>query len=360
MKFGIFYEITVPRKWGREAEAKIFHEVVEQVVLAEQVGFDNFWTVEHHFLDEFSHCSAPEVLYGVIAAKTKRIRIGHGVRLLPFPYNHPVRVAESAATLDILSNGRLEFGTGRSATMTELGGFGINPADTRGMWEESLSILPRMWKEDPFRGHEGKYFKIPQRNVVPKPIQTPHPPLWMACSSPESHELAGKKGLGLLSFTLALHLQEVGRRVQLYKNAVANAKPVGDFANNQAAVFSLVHCSHTNKEAREEAEEGVLWYNNKSFEQLGQSVDAFVQKGSGYEYYDKFNKAKPEKFNFDYVDKHSMVIVGDPAYCIEKVQQYKDIGVEQLLCLMQNYGIPHEKTMQSIRLWGEKVIPYFK
>ena len=244
--------------------------------------------------------------------------------------------------------------------MTELGGFGINPADTRGMWEESLSILPRMWKEDPFRGHEGKYFKIPQRNVVPKPIQTPHPPLWMACSSPESHELAGKKGLGLLSFTLALHLQEVGRRVQLYKNAIANATPVGDFANNQAAVFSLVHCSRTNKEAREEAEEGVLWYNHKSFEQLGQSVDAFVQQGSGYEYYDKFNKARPDKFTFDYVDKHSMVIVGDPAYCIEKVQQYKDIGVEQLLCLMQNYGIPHEKTMQSIRLWGDKVIPYFK
>ena len=359
MKFAIFYEIMVPRKWGPEAEARIFHEVVEQVVLAEEVGFDGFWTVEHHFLDEFSHCSAPEVLYGVIAAKTKRIRIGHGVRLLPFPYNHPIRAAEMGATLDILCNGRMEFGTGRSATTIELGGFGINPADTRAMWEEALSIIPRMWKEDVF-SHEGKYFKIPPRRVLPKPVQKPHPPLWMACTSPDSHELAGKKGLGLLSFTLALNLQEVGRRVRLYKEAIAHAQPVGDFVNNQAAVFSLVHCSRTDKEAREEGADGVLWYNHKAFEMLGLSMETFLREGSGYEYYKRFEEAQAEKFTFDYLDEHSMVIVGDPQHCIDKVHQYKEIGVEYLLCLMQNYGVPHEKVMQSIRLWGEKVIPQFK
>jgi len=360
MKFAIFYEITVPRKWGPEAEARIFHEVVEQVQCAEEMGFDAFWTVEHHFLDEFSHCSAPEVLYGVIAAKTKKIRIGHGVRLLPFPYNHPFRAAEMGATLDILCNGRMEFGTGRSATMIEMGGFGINPADTRGMWEEALSLIPRMWKEDLFSGHEGKYFKLPPRHVIPKPIQKPHPPLWMACTSPDSHELAGKKGLGLLSFTLALSLQEVGRRIQLYKEATAHAQPVGDFVNNQAAVFSLVHCSRTDKEAREEAAEGVLWYNHKAFEMLGTSMETFLREGSGYEYYKRFEEAQPEKFTFDYLDEHSMVIVGDPQHCVDKVHQHKEIGVEQLLCLMQNYGVPHEKVMQSIRLWGEKVIPHFK
>src|SRR5262249_53000540 len=122
MKFAIFYEITVPRKWGREAEARIFHEVVEQVQFAEEMGFDAFWTVEHHFLDEFSHCSAPEVLYGVIAAKTKKIRIGHGVRLLPFPYNHPCRAAEMAGTLDILCNRPLEFCPRRPPPLSPLGG----------------------------------------------------------------------------------------------------------------------------------------------------------------------------------------------------------------------------------------------
>src|SRR5215470_19657975 len=150
MKFAIFYEITVPRKWGPDAEARIFHEVVEQVQFAEEMGFDAFWTVEHHFLDEFSHCSAPEVLYGAVAAKTSRIKIGHGVRLLPVPYNHPLRVAEMAATLDCLSDGRLEFGTGRSATRAELEGFGIDPADTRGMWEEALDVVVGAWTSDVF------------------------------------------------------------------------------------------------------------------------------------------------------------------------------------------------------------------
>ena len=358
MKFAIFYEITVPRKWGPGAEARVFHEVVEQVQLAEQVGFDTFWTVEHHFLDEFSHCSAPEVLYGYIAAKTATIRIGHGVRLLPAPYNHPARVAEMGATLDIMCNGRLEFGTGRSATMLEMGGFGIDPADTRGMWEESLSMLPRMWQDDLF-SHQGKYFHVPPRHVVPKPVQKPHPPLWMACTSPTSHELAGKKGLGLLSFTLALNLQEVGRRVQLYKAAADQATPVGAFVNKQAAVFSLVHCSTSNAAARQEAEEGVVWYNEKSFEMLGTSMEKFLQEGSGYEYYRRFGEVDKDKFTFDYLDQQSMVIVGDPQHCIDKVHQYQDMGVDQLLCLMQNYNIPHEKVMQSIRLWGEQVIPHF-
>ncbi len=359
MKFGIFYEIMVPKGWGLEAEGRIFHEVVEQAVLAEEVGFDSFWTVEHHFLYEFSHCSAPEVLYGYIAAKTQRMRIGHGVRLLPFPYNHPIRAAEMGATLDILSGGRMEFGTGRSATMIELGGFGIDPADTRGMWEEALSMIPRMWKEEVF-SHEGRYFKVPPRRVLPKPVQKPHPPLWMACTSPDSHELAGRKGLGLLSFTLALNLQEVGRRIRLYKEAAAQAEPVGDFVNSQAAVFSLVHCSRSDREAREEAADGVVWYNHKSFEMLGTSLETFLRQGSGYEYYERFKEAHPEKFTFDYLDQHSMVIVGDPERCVDKVHQYREIGVELLLCLMQNYGVPHEKVLQSIRLWGEKVIPRFR
>ncbi len=363
MNFGIFYEIAVPRRDGPGAEARTFHNVVEQVMLAEEVGFDSFWTVEHHFLDEFSHCSAPEVLYGVIAAKTKRIRIGHGVRLLPFPYNHPVRAAEMAATLDILSNGRLEFGTGRSGTAIELDGFGIDPAHTRGMWEESLSMIPRMWKEDIF-SHEGRFFRIPPRHVIPKPVQKPHPPLWMACTSPDSHETAGKKGLGLLSFTIAVDLPELARRIQLYKSAIRQAEPIGDFVNDQAAVFTLTHCSRSRAEAYAEAEEGILWYNKKQLEMLGQSLDRLLKQGAGYDYYrqfvTQFTKDNNATFDFSYLNHQNMVIVGDFKECIEKVHAYKEIGVETLLCLMQNYGVPHEKVMQSIRLWGEHVIPCFK
>lgn len=175
MDFGIFYEIQVnsPLK-HREREAEVFHQVLDQVALAEQAGFSNFWSVEHHFQPGFSHCSAPEVLYGALSQRTSKIRIGHAVVLLPFPYNHPVRVAERIATLDILSKGRVEVGTGRSGTIQELGGFGIPPGETRARWEEGLRILVDIWKsKDGTFSWKGRYFDIPERAVVPLPVQSP-------------------------------------------------------------------------------------------------------------------------------------------------------------------------------------------
>src|SRR5919205_1546326 len=141
MKFALFYEIPVPRPWDERSEWRAYKETLEQVVLADTLGFHSVWTVEHHFLEEYSHCSNPEVLYGAIAARTERIRLGYGVRLMPQPYNHPVRTAESVAVLDLISNGRVEFGTGRSSTRPELEGFGINPHDTREMWQEAIGHL---------------------------------------------------------------------------------------------------------------------------------------------------------------------------------------------------------------------------
>jgi len=150
LDFGLFYEIPVARPWHARSEYDAYHDVIAQAVRGEEVGFTYFWTVEHHFLSEFSHCSAPEALYGTIAARTKTLRIGHGVRLLPFPYNHPIRAAEMAAVLDIVSDGRLEFGTGRSSTRDELEGFGIDPQETRPMWEEALDVVVGAWTTDVF------------------------------------------------------------------------------------------------------------------------------------------------------------------------------------------------------------------
>src|SRR5207253_2515754 len=206
-------EIPVAAPWHERSERDAYHRVIDQAVLGEQVGFSHFWTVEHHFLSEFSHCSAPEVLYGAVAARTKTIRIGHGVRLLPFPYNHPIRAAEMAALLDCVCDGRLEFGTGRSATRDELEGFGIDPQETRGMWEEALEVIVGAWTTDVF-SWEGTHFRVPPRRVLPKPLQKPHPPLWMASTSPASHEIEGQKGreLGSYEYTRglgALNLSDV-------------------------------------------------------------------------------------------------------------------------------------------------------
>ena len=144
MKFALFYEIPVARPWDRESELRAYHETIEEAVAGEKYGWDAFWTVEHHFLQEYSHCSNPEVLYGAIAAKTERIRLGYGVRLMPKPYNHPVRSAESAAVLDLISNGRVDFGTGRSSTRAELEGFGVDPHQTREMWAEAIGHIVRL------------------------------------------------------------------------------------------------------------------------------------------------------------------------------------------------------------------------
>ncbi len=159
MKFALFYEIPVARPWKPDSEHRAYKDVLEQAVLGDRVGFHAFWTVEHHFLEEFSHCSNPEVLYGAVAARTERIRIGYGVRLTPQPYNHPVRSAESAAALDLLSDGRVDFGTGRSSTRLELEGFGIDPNRTRAMWREAVERIIGCWTNDEYE-FEGEFWSM--------------------------------------------------------------------------------------------------------------------------------------------------------------------------------------------------------
>ncbi len=358
--FGLFYEIPVAAPWHPRSEHDAYLNVIAQAVRGEEVGFSHFWTVEHHFLSEFSHCSAPEVLYGAVAARTSRIKIGHGVRLLPFPYNHPIRVAEMGAALDLICSGRLEFGTGRSSTRAELEGFGIDPQETRDLWEEALEVVVGAWTEDVF-SWDGKHFKIPPRRVHPKPLQKPHPPLWMATSSPAGHELAGQKGLGLLSFTIGVPPNELAFRIELYRKALQKATPVGKFANGRAAAFTMVHCAETNEEARRNAEASVLWYFRRSIELISSLAEWQEGRELGsYGYTKMLKDLNLEGFSFDILDDLDAIIVGDPDKCIEKAKRYQEAGCDQLLCLMQPYDIPADKVMRSIELFGQHVIPAFR
>ncbi|MCH8850392.1 MAG: LLM class flavin-dependent oxidoreductase, partial [Chloroflexi bacterium] len=200
MKFSVLYEIEKVQPWGEDGQRRAFEEAMEQIKLAERVGFHCVWEVEHHFMGEFSLSSAPEVFLAAVSQNTSTIRIGHGVVLLPFGYNHPIRVAERAATLDIVSNGRLEFGTGRSATAFEMDPFGVDPETNRDEWDEAIRMIPKMWTQDEF-SWDSERMKIPTRNVVPKPLQKPHPPMWMAGTQPSSAVLAAERGLGFLHFS---------------------------------------------------------------------------------------------------------------------------------------------------------------
>ena len=358
MKFGLMYEIQIPEPHYPGIERDIYKQVLEQVTLADEVGFDHFWTVEHHFLKEFSHCSAPEVLYGAISQRTENIRIGHAVALLPPQYNHPVRVAERAAVLDILSDGRCDLGTGRSTTLIEMDGFQISPDETRAMWEEAVGIIPRMWTEDPFE-HDGHYFKIPPRSVIPKPVQDPHPPLWVACGQPESFYAAGEKGLGALCFNIGVP-EELRNRIENYRKGIANAKPVGKFVNNQVAALCILHCAETDAEAIDNAGMHGLWFMDKTVD----LYQPWRQKGGEVPESYKFavnaiQKERAGRTIQDYVDGGTFCI-GNPDTCIETIKKYEEQGVDQVLCFMQYGKLPHDKIMSAMRLMGKHVMPYFR
>ena len=158
MKFGLFYEHQLPRPWGADGEHKLLKDALEQVELADRLGFDCVWEVEHHFLEEYSHSSAPEVFLAACSQRTSRIRLGHGIVQIPFNFNHPARVVERVATLDLVSDGRVEFGTGESSSAAELEGFLIPREEKRDQWTEALDAITRMFVEEPFAGYNGKWF----------------------------------------------------------------------------------------------------------------------------------------------------------------------------------------------------------
>src|SRR5881392_2451772 len=205
MKFGLFYEHQLPQPagscWNEDAERRLYHDALDQIELADRLGIDYVWEVEHHFLEEYSHSSAPEVFLAAASQRTKRIRLGHGIVQLPPAVNHPARIAERAATLDLISGGRVDLGTGEASSQAELGGFGVVRDQKREQWEEALGAVARMMVEEPFAGIDGRHVQMPPRNVMPKSKQKPHPPLWVACSRRDTILLAARKGLGALSFS---------------------------------------------------------------------------------------------------------------------------------------------------------------
>ena len=362
MEFALFYEIPVARPWDDASEHRAYKNVIEQAVLADELGFHSFWTVEHHFLEEFSHCSAPEVLYGAIAAKTKKLRIGHGVRLLPFPYNHPIRVAESAAVLDLICDGRLEFGTGRSSTRAELEGFGIDPDLTRALWREALDVVVGAWTNDEFSWH-GEHFQIPPRRVLPKPLQKPHPPLWVATTSPESHEVAGQMGLGLLSFTVGVPPEELADRIAMYRRGLERTKAPYGTVNSRAATFTMVHCADTDDRAFADAGESVEWYakmGTKLISTVGLWQKEIAKEMPSYEYTRYLSELDTSFLTFDFLLETGACVVGSPRRCIETARRYEAAGCDLLLCLVQPYKIPHEAVMRSIELLGREVLPAFR
>jgi alkanesulfonate monooxygenase SsuD/methylene tetrahydromethanopterin reductase-like flavin-dependent oxidoreductase (luciferase family) len=387
MQFGLLYEMQRPFKGTDIDWNTLYKETLEQCALADQMGFDNLWFVEHHFLTGFSGSPCPEVMFGALSQITKRIRIGFGVSILP--YHHPVRVAERVAMVDQLTNGRVEVGTGRSNAYEQTG-LGIDPRNTRAMWEESISMLPKIWQSDEF-SWEGQFWKVPTRRVLPKPFQKPHPRLYLACTQTDSFNVAAEKGIGVLSSsTYATHI--LAEHVKNYRAKVKDAKPVGAFVNEFWGNNVQAFCGEDNKEARElgalslktffgpdkpyirdrinayeellEAWGGVPEHLKADFGRwLRQSDDAHKtqaqQAGISLDSGPGAARAAFAQMDADTLCDRGVIIAGDPDSCIKGVQLYEDIGVDQVILIMQTETIPHERVLQSIELFGKHVLPAF-
>lgn len=363
MDFGLLYELAVPKPWTATTESDAFWNALEQVREAEAKGFTHVWAVEHHFREEFSHMGAPEIWLASVAQQTNEIRIGHGVVLLPTPFNHPIRVAERIGALDIMSKGRVEFGTGRSLAELELTGFGIDPSDSRPMWSESLEYLQKLWLNgDEDTSFDGEYVKVPPRKVFPRPVQKPHPPMWLAATSPTSYELAGEHGLGVLAFGMGTSAADMAKRITKWRAGMDNSPRDLAVRNENAGVFMMAFCGKTDAEARRLCEDAFVNY-------LDVTVDVFLRWGAhrelppGYEWYAKaLTQAGSiaERMKLDYLIENKMVLVGSPDTLCDVISGFRDAGATQMVTAMQLGRIAHEDVMDSIRLYGEQVIPNFR
>src|SRR6516165_7691806 len=355
MKFGIFYELQLPRPWERDGELRLYQDALTQVELADRYGYDYAWQVEHHFLEEYSHSPAPEAFLAAASQRTKNIRLGHGI--VQLTTNHPARVAERIAVLDILSNGRCEFGMGESASITELEPFGRSMEDKRAVFDEAVRAIFPMFK-DGGSEHHGEYFDIPLRNVVPKPIQKPHPPIWMACSQLETIERAGRCGMGALGFQF-VSADAARAWVHAYYNAITKrlARLADYVINPNIALVSFFMCAKTDEEARARAA-GATFFQF-ALRDYGASQNRQRPAPGTVNMWDEYNRWKRENPEAQEQALRGGLI-GSPETIRKKLRRFRTSHIDQVIMLNQAGKNTHDHICESLELFGREVMPEFQ
>jgi alkanesulfonate monooxygenase SsuD/methylene tetrahydromethanopterin reductase-like flavin-dependent oxidoreductase (luciferase family) len=370
MQFSMIFEAQLANPTP-ERERRLLLDSVDQAVYGEQMGFDRVWAVEHHSLKYYAHMSAPEIFLTWVAAKTNRIRIGHGVVCMPFGYNHPIRVGERVAMLDALSGGRLDVGGGRGASLQEMSLVGVDPDDTYPQLYESLCMLGHMWDDDEFEWHG--LLDIEPHPILPRPAQEPHPPLYMACTKHDTVKLAGEWGVGSLVLGFA-GPDEVAVNRKIYDDTIATRTGeqfVSSVTNDWFSALCPTIVLDDRLDAQRVgfrgqrffAESIAHWYGRGPLPQeaeledadnagaLARAEEAFVAH---------LHEAKipigPEMTQNYKLDQ----AYGDANDAIEYTQRLVDAGADEIMCLVQMGTVPHEACMETIRQWGETVIPYFR
>ena len=349
MKFGIFYEHQLPRPWNEGDEQRLFQEALDQVELADRLGIDYAWEVEHHFLEEYSHSSAPEVFLAACSQRTSNIRLGHGVMLMPPGYNHPARAAERLATLDLVSNGRVEWGTGESSSLLELGGHNISVDEKRAMWHEGVEQCANMLAMDPYPGYEGKYFSMPCRNIVPKPVQKPHPPLWVACSNRETIKMAARLGIGALTFAF-IDPAEARQWVEDYYTILKEeCVPIGHSINPNICMVSSFSLHADLAEAKRRGLDGFRFFGYA----LGHHYIFGSHTPGRTDIWKGFEEALPG------LEEGNLGGIGTPDQLRQHLRGFQESGVDQVAFLQQGGRNQHAHICEALELFAKDVMPEF-
>ncbi len=355
MKFGIFYELQLPRPWKEGDEYRLYQNALNQVELADKLGYDYAWEVEHHFLEEYSHSPSPESFLAAASQRTKQIRLGHGIYQVTT--NHPARVAERVAALDLLSGGRCEFGMGESASITELEPFGVAMENKREIFEEAVQAIIPMFK-DGGSEHHGKYFNMPLRNVLPKPYQKPHPPLWVACSQLDTLAKCGEWGMGALGFQF-VSADAAHAWVHAYYNAfVKRQKKLADYRSNpNIALVSFFMCAKTDEEARARADGETFFQFSLRF--YGASSGRQRPPPGTVNMWDEYNKWKAAN-----PEVHASALrgglIGSPDTIRKKLRKFQASNIDQVVLLNQAGKNTHEHICESLELFAKEVMPEFQ
>lgn len=357
MEFGIFIQGYNPafRRGDdpTEAEHRAFMDELELVQAADRAGFKYVWITEHHFLDEYSHLSANDVVCGWLAHATERIHIGSGI-FNPLPQvNHPAKVAERVAMLDHLSEGRFEFGTGRGAGSHEILGFlhreGITDTSaTKEIWEDVIGEFAKMWLQDTYEGYEGKFWSLPPRKILPKPYKKPHPPMWYAAGNTTSYAMAARKGLGVLGFSVG-SFDELGPVLEAYKTEIGNAEPVGAYANDNVMVTTAAFVTDDSGTARQQVLDSSMTYLQSN---VFRYHDTFPHPPEVPTWPDLIPDLTPEALEYSI---QGGLVCGDPDDALAQCQRWADAGADQLAFGMGM--VSKEEGLETLRLIGEHVIP---
>ena len=346
MRFGLFFQ--APEADG-QTHGERYAEVFDLIALADELGFDVAWLAELHFGGAFSLLSSPLMMVPVIAQRTRRIRIGTAVTLLPL--HHPLSCAEQAATADVLSGGRLDFGVGRGSIPSQFHGFRVPVAENRARFDETLEIIRLAWTRERF-SYRGAFYEVEDVAVVPKPLQQPHPPIRVAVHTTESFAHIGDLGLPIYSGTTTTPLPQLRECMALYRSHLAAGNH--PWQSDQMALMLPVHVGATAGAAKDAMRPGVLKY----YKNL-QSIFSALPESYG-DHLPRLKAIEETVANLPY-DKfcRDQGVFGDAAAVVDRLQAARDeFGLSQIICWFdQGSMLPRAEVERTMRRFADEVMP---